>query len=98
MIDLENKTVVIIGGSSGIGLATSSLAAKLGANLIIAGRSVEKLEIAKKIIGSDKCEIYTLDSCSRWRKGPAASAQDIFFEKSVILLSCFMSFAQSKKF
>ena len=35
-MDLEKKRVVILGGSSGIGLATAKLAAKAGADLVIA--------------------------------------------------------------
>lgn len=37
------KTVVVIGGSSGIGLATAELAKKEGAEIIIASRSAAKL-------------------------------------------------------
>ncbi len=44
---LKDKRIVIIGGSSGIGLATATQAIKQGAHIIIAGRSEEKLKIAK---------------------------------------------------
>lgn len=40
---LAGKTVVVIGGSSGIGLATAELAKKEGAEIIIASRSAAKL-------------------------------------------------------
>lgn len=47
---LENKRVVIIGGSSGIGLATAIQAAEAGASIVIAGRSSSRLEAARNQI------------------------------------------------
>lgn len=47
---LKNKNVIIIGGSSGIGLATAQTAALAEANVTIASRSLEKLHIAKEQI------------------------------------------------
>lgn len=51
-MDLGNKHIVIIGGSSGIGFATAQAAIEQGANVTIASRSLEKLEKAKKEINS----------------------------------------------
>jgi NAD(P)-dependent dehydrogenase (short-subunit alcohol dehydrogenase family) len=48
---LKDKRVVIIGGSSGLGLATAKLAAAEGASVLIASRSPEKLERARHEIG-----------------------------------------------
>jgi NAD(P)-dependent dehydrogenase (short-subunit alcohol dehydrogenase family) len=48
---LKDKRVVIIGGSSGLGLATAKLAAAEGASILIAGRSPERLERARQEIG-----------------------------------------------
>lgn len=62
MMELENKRIVIIGGSSGIGLATARAAVEAGAAVVIAGRSAEKLERAIQEIGdSTKVEAHTLD-------------------------------------
>ncbi|MGL9619899.1 SDR family oxidoreductase [Bradyrhizobium sp. U531] len=41
---LAGKKVVVIGGSSGIGLATAELASRDGADVVIASRSAAKLE------------------------------------------------------
>ncbi|KAB2441441.1 SDR family oxidoreductase [Bacillus luti] len=59
---LKDKQIVIIGGSSGIGLATATEAIKQGAHVIIAGRSEEKLKVAKKLINSNHLQTYVLDN------------------------------------
>jgi NAD(P)-dependent dehydrogenase (short-subunit alcohol dehydrogenase family) len=50
---LRDKRVVIIGGSSGIGLATAKAVAEEGAQIIIASRDESKLLAAKKQIKGD---------------------------------------------
>ncbi|MBI3611186.1 MAG: SDR family oxidoreductase [Nitrospirae bacterium] len=44
---LKNKKVVIVGGSSGIGLGVARKAADVGAEIVIASRSASKLENAR---------------------------------------------------
>lgn len=44
MIDLKDKTVLITGATSGIGLACAYKYAELGANLILTGRRLERLQ------------------------------------------------------
>lgn len=53
MTSLENARVLVVGGSSGIGLATARAAAAAGAEVVIASRSAKKLEAAKQDIGVD---------------------------------------------
>jgi NAD(P)-dependent dehydrogenase (short-subunit alcohol dehydrogenase family) len=50
---IENESVVIIGGSSGMGLAIAKEAADAGAAVIIAGRSQGKLDEASRVIAGD---------------------------------------------
>jgi NAD(P)-dependent dehydrogenase (short-subunit alcohol dehydrogenase family) len=50
---IENELVVIIGGSSGMGLAIAKEAADAGAAVIIAGRSQGKLDDAQRAISGD---------------------------------------------
>nr|WP_301336156.1 SDR family oxidoreductase [Bacillus cereus] len=52
----------MIGGSSGIGFATVKQAIEQGAHVIIAGRSEEKLKVAKKLINSNHLHTYVLDN------------------------------------
>ena len=50
---LNGTIVVILGGSSGIGLATAKAARAEGARVIITGRSPERLQAAKAVLGGD---------------------------------------------
>jgi NADPH:quinone reductase-like Zn-dependent oxidoreductase len=50
---MQGKTVVVVGGTSGMGFATAEKALKQGANVIILGRSQEKVQKAKERLGSN---------------------------------------------
>ncbi|OWR52522.1 3-ketodihydrosphingosine reductase like protein [Danaus plexippus plexippus] len=56
--DLKNRHVVITGGSSGIGKAAAIEAAKLGANVTIIGRDLQKLILAVGDI-TNHCKPYS---------------------------------------
>ena len=49
---LAGQTVVVIGGSSGIGMETARLAAQEGAGVIIAGRHADRLKQAAAEVGA----------------------------------------------
>ncbi|GFZ81932.1 short chain dehydrogenase [Pseudohongiella nitratireducens] len=63
MTSLQGKNVVVIGGTSGIGLATALAAAEQGAKVWAAGRSQEHLEKAGKIAeGQENITLTQLDT------------------------------------
>ena len=47
---LKNKNIVIIGGTSGIGLSAAKAFAANGANIVVVGRNAESVAEAKKIL------------------------------------------------
>ncbi len=52
-LSLNNTTVIVLGGSSGIGLETAKAAQAEGAQVIITGRSAEKLQAARVQLGNN---------------------------------------------
>src|SRR5579875_1357071 len=60
-MSLANQKVLIIGGSSGIGLATAQAAASAGAAVTIASRSPERLDAALAEL-PDGCAAEAVDS------------------------------------
>ena len=59
---LEGKTAVITGGSDGIGLGIAKCFAEEGANLILLGRSKEKLKIAQEALGGYGVKAYAIEA------------------------------------
>jgi short-subunit dehydrogenase len=60
--DFRNKTVVITGGSEGVGAATARKFAAAGANLVLAARGKKKLEkIAAELRPITRVEIFVMD-------------------------------------
>ena len=57
------KTVLVTGGGTGIGFAIAQLLGELGAHVIIAARTLDVLEEAKKNLHDKKitCDIYELN-------------------------------------
>ena len=58
----NNKTVIITGGSEGVGAATARLFAEAGANLVLVARNKKKLEtIAEELREKTRVEIFAMD-------------------------------------
>lgn len=60
---LKGRTALITGGTSGIGLAIAQSFVQAGANCIITGRSIERLEEAQRIICSNTNKTTAVSSC-----------------------------------
>jgi NAD(P)-dependent dehydrogenase (short-subunit alcohol dehydrogenase family) len=57
---LRDSCVVVIGGSSGMGLATAKMAKEAGARIVIAGRDEQRLAAAQVELGGD-ARTFALD-------------------------------------
>lgn len=61
-MDFKDKTVIITGGSEGVGAATARAFARNGANLVLAARGKKKLEaIANELRGRTRVEFMAMD-------------------------------------
>ncbi|GGO40156.1 SDR family oxidoreductase [Streptomyces lasiicapitis] len=61
---LEGRTVVLIGGGSGIGLRVAHQAVAAGARVVLGGRSPERLAAAAEVLG-DAATWHTVDVTDR---------------------------------
>jgi NAD(P)-dependent dehydrogenase (short-subunit alcohol dehydrogenase family) len=71
---LTDQTLVVVGGTSGIGLATAHAAVKAGARVTIAGRHQDKLALAVAGLG-DEARGESIDASDR-------DALDAFFART----------------
>lgn len=58
MSELQGQTVVVIGGSAGIGQATARAARAAGADVILTARNAERLEAAARDVGASKTSAF----------------------------------------
>jgi NAD(P)-dependent dehydrogenase (short-subunit alcohol dehydrogenase family) len=77
-MELENRTILVTGASSGIGRETAILLSQLGARLILGGRNSEKLEKTLALLEGTKHQAHAfdlsaVDSIPRWMKDIAGN-------------------------
>lgn len=63
--DLVGATVVVLGGSSGIGLEAARLARAHGADVVITGRDAERLRDAAAEVGAERTAAFDLTDPAR---------------------------------
>ena len=59
-MSLEDQRIIVVGGSSGMGLAVAKALVEAGSKVVIAGRSQEKLDSAREHIPGD-VDTHSLD-------------------------------------
>jgi NAD(P)-dependent dehydrogenase (short-subunit alcohol dehydrogenase family) len=75
-VDLHGRCVVVLGGTSGIGLATARLAADAGARVVVAGRDPERAARAAADLGCTGVPADVLDDDALRRVFEAAGTVD----------------------
>jgi NAD(P)-dependent dehydrogenase (short-subunit alcohol dehydrogenase family) len=90
LFDLSGKTAVVVGGTSGIGLAMAIGLAEAGADVVASSRRVEQVEYAATAI--EACDVRTLrvtsDVGDRSSLEELCSATLRTFGKADILVNC----------
>ncbi len=79
-MNLKNNTVLITGGSSGIGLQLSKVLLQSGNKVIICGKSNEKLVVAKKLIPeliTYQCDLSNSVDCADFAKKISVNHRDL---------------------
>ena len=66
MLNLKGKTILVTGASSGIGACLARYCDKLGANVILSARSIEKLSNIISGMSNPQNVIQFLDITSLW--------------------------------
>ena len=74
---LQGAHVVVMGGSTGIGFAAAKLARQEGADITIAGRSLEKLVQAQRELGEARIIAADIRTKRRWGRSLRGSAASI---------------------
>ncbi|MFD0700098.1 SDR family NAD(P)-dependent oxidoreductase [Myroides pelagicus] len=79
LFSLEGKTILITGASSGIGLACVELLDKMGANLVLIGRSREKLE-SIRLTSKGKHHLVSVDVTDYEEVNKALSSLNLIYD------------------
>jgi len=74
---LLGQTVVVIGGSAGIGLETARRARTEGANVILTGRNPDRLEHAARAVGAQRTAAFDANDSAAVRRFFAELAEPI---------------------
>lgn len=84
---LEGKTILITGGTSGIGLAIAKKALSEKANVIVTGRSKEKLERLREAVKNDRLKTMQWDVGNTSKVSSYIEEADSLFGKVDVLIN-----------
>jgi len=87
-LGLAGKNAIVTGGSHGIGLATASLLASEGCNIIVVSRDKDKLTSAKKIIKNHGVNCHTISAdvlCSQQINDSLAQISNIWDRIDILI-------------
>lgn len=83
--DLSGKRFVITGGTSGIGKETARELARAGADVTITARNLEKAELARKEIASERVSVVEMDLADL--NSVRKAARSIDYQLDVLILN-----------
>lgn len=78
MLDLTGKVLVVIGGTSGLGLSSARAFVRAGARVVVVGRSPEKLRASIELLGTGAAGFAADAADSRTAEQAIALARDRF--------------------
>ena len=86
--ELRGQTVVLIGGSTGIGLETARRARVEGAKLILTGRNPERLEAHLERSRRFSSSVHTTSSFPRARRPSTTGPHGSGPRKAIVVINC----------
>ncbi len=85
---VKNKTVIVTGGSKGIGKGIASTFAKQGANVVIIARNHETAEACAAELAGENGNVYAIGGDVTDRESMAAATQQIFEKFGCVDVLC----------
>lgn len=86
---LAGKSILVTGGSSGVGLEVAKQAAELGANLVLVGSDPNKLQQAAELLPKNQCIVFACDVRNSASAEQAVDAGRAAYSQAIsVLVNC----------